>query len=132
MLRGGDTVLHVDDPPIAVEPLAVRAAVAGRPAVVDVDDTEPARRPELDAGAVVGRGRPRRTAVAEHSQWGQLAFWRLHLGVGGRVVERVALPARACELDLFGSGDPLDAEAVGRRPIGRQFAAPNVELVQAV
>ena len=48
---GVDAVLEVDDAPLPVQPLAVRAAVAGRAAVVDVDDGEAATRPELDAEA---------------------------------------------------------------------------------
>src|ERR671911_880375 len=42
-----DVIVDVDDPPRVIQPLPVGAAVAGAAAVVDVEDGEPAGRPEL-------------------------------------------------------------------------------------
>ena len=56
-----DAVLDIDHPPLAVEPLAVRAAVSGAAPVVDVEDREAAARPELDRGAQGVAGRSGRT-----------------------------------------------------------------------
>ena len=50
---GIDTVVHVDDAPLASKSLAVRTAIAGAAAVVHVDDGEPPRGPEL-GGQVEG------------------------------------------------------------------------------
>src|SRR5688500_6489016 len=41
-----DVVVDVDDAPRVIQPLPVGAAVAGAAAVVDVEDGEPAGRPE--------------------------------------------------------------------------------------
>src|SRR5690606_27948382 len=49
-------VLHVHLAPAAVEPLAVGAAVAAGPAVVDVQDREPPGGPERAAGGQAGYG----------------------------------------------------------------------------
>ena len=45
--RRGDAVVDVDDAPLPVEAAAVVAAVAGAPAVVHVDDRDPAAGQEL-------------------------------------------------------------------------------------
>ena len=84
-----DAVLQVDDAPLAVQPLAVGASVAGRSSVVDVDDGETSTRPELRVQAEHRARARRRAAVAHHDQRRQLAFGRGVLGAHGRVEERM-------------------------------------------
>ena len=70
----GDAVVDVDDAPLALEALAVVAAVAGRAAVVDVEDREAAAREQLDASAAKrGRGLRGRAAMARDDERRQLA-----------------------------------------------------------
>ena len=47
VLGAGDAVVDVDDPPLALEPLAVVPSVAGRAAVVDVEHGVAAAREQL-------------------------------------------------------------------------------------
>src|SRR5690606_8034176 len=70
---GGLTVVDVDDAPRAAQLVAVVAAIAGGPAVVDVDDGEPPAGPVLDAQLEHGARRSGRATVDDHDQWGQLA-----------------------------------------------------------
>ena len=71
--RARDAVLDVDHSPLAVESLAIRAAVAGAPPVVDVEDREAAARPELDGRVKGVGGRSGRASVAEDEERGRLA-----------------------------------------------------------
>ena len=46
--RAIDTVIDIDDPPLALEPFSVRAAVARAAAVIYVEHGDPAASPVLD------------------------------------------------------------------------------------
>src|SRR5207302_657126 len=47
--RAVDTVVDVDDTPVAVQSLPIGAAEAGAAAVIDIEHRDPAARPELGA-----------------------------------------------------------------------------------
>src|SRR5262245_1464338 len=74
---GVDTVLQVDDAPQPVQPLPIRAPVARRSAVVDVDHREPTARPVLDADVACRVRAVRRAAVAHDDERRNLPLGRL-------------------------------------------------------
>src|SRR6185295_11956955 len=85
-LRARHAVVDVDDAPLALEPLAVRLAVAGRAAVVHVENGEAPAREQLDARREArerGRGG---TAVARDDERRQLAIGAIEGPAGRRVV----------------------------------------------
>ena len=63
-----DTVLHVGDTPGAVQRLAVRTAVPGGAAVVDVDDSDSPAGPIENAELELAAGLGGRAAVGENQQ----------------------------------------------------------------
>ena len=65
---GSDTVLHVGDTPGAVQRLAVRTAVPGGAAVVDVDDSDSPAGPIENAELELAAGLGGRAAVGENQQ----------------------------------------------------------------
>ena len=71
--RGRHAVIDVDDPPLALERVAVWPPVARRAAVVDVDHRDPPRREERPVERERGRCGRRRAAVRDHEQRRQLA-----------------------------------------------------------
>ena len=105
--RRGDDVVDVDDAPAAGEALAVGAAVAGRAAVVDVDDREAAAGPELARQRQRGVGRAGRAAMARDQQRRQRA------GRPGEVADcaagsrRRARPRRRCRAKLIVSATEM-------------------------
>ena len=117
--RGGLGVLDVDDAPLAAQPLPVQPAVAGRPAVVDVDDPDAAagevrllQVEQADRVARSGRRAPTpRTAGSSPAGAG-------HGRVGRRVDQRVHHAAeRSLELDRRGrrAGTASGSSATSRR-----------------
>ena len=71
-----DVVVDVDEPPRAIQPLPVGAAVASAAAVVDVEDRKSTRYPELVRQAERGLGAAGRSAMTLHEQWWQLTLRR--------------------------------------------------------
>ena len=67
--RGG-TVGHIDNPPLAIEALAVGPAKAGGAAVIHIDHSPAAAGPKLNGQAQAGAGHARGAAVALHQQRG--------------------------------------------------------------
>src|SRR5690606_41113653 len=70
--RAVDAIFNVSDAPVVAEALAVGAAVAGAPAVIDVEDSKAAARPVLAIQAQVGGGRRSWAAVTGHDERRQL------------------------------------------------------------
>ena len=103
--RRVDAVVEVDDPPLPVQPLAVRAPVPRRAAVVDVHDGEAATRPELGAEAEDRRRAPCRPAVALDDERRTLSVRCLEVRVRGRIEERVRGQA-ALRRELDRSAEP--------------------------
>src|SRR5204862_4390077 len=66
--HGVDAVVDVDDAPLSSQALAVLAAVPRAAAVVDVDDSEPPRGPELRRHVEGRRRRRGRSTVAHDDQ----------------------------------------------------------------
>ena len=56
VLGDATTVIHIDNAPPPLQPLAVRPPIARGPAVVYIGHGEPARRPELNVEAKRRRG----------------------------------------------------------------------------
>ena len=100
-LRGGDRVLHVHNAPLTAQPLAVLAAVAGRAAVVHVDDAD-ATAGEVRLVQVEHAGHlPGRTAVHPHDVGRALVVGAARFRVGRRVQLRVHdLAVWSLEVDL--------------------------------
>ena len=116
----GEAVGDVDDPPGALQLLAVGAPVAGGAAVVHVDDADPAAGPVLQPDGEHRHGRPGRAAVDDDEQRRELAVGTL-VRPGGRVVERVrvaglAVPVDGGERHRLGHRDRrrVEAEVAGR------------------
>ena len=82
----------VDDPPIALQPQSVFAAISGAAAVIDVEHREAAAGPILGARAQGRRGGGGRAAMAMHDQRRQLRGCG-EIDVARLVVEAVGLPA---------------------------------------
>src|SRR5215211_2116484 len=103
---GGDAVVDVDDPPLAVQATPVGAAVAGGAAVVDVHHGDAPAGEELVAD-VQGAGDPGGgAAVAGHDQRRPLPLGALGVAVGRRVVQGVGgAAALGGELDRLGHGE---------------------------
>jgi hypothetical protein len=90
---------------LPVQSLTICPPVAGRAAVVDVDDREPAARPELRPEAERRSGVAGRAAVTLHDQRRELALWGDVVGVLWGVVEGVrGQSVLGRELDRLGDG----------------------------
>src|SRR5207247_490757 len=63
-----DAVVDVDDAPLPIQPMAVFPAIAGRAAVVHVEDGEPAAGPDLRPERQAGPCRAGRPAMAGHDE----------------------------------------------------------------
>ena len=106
------------------------AAVAGRAAVVDVDQREAAAGPEVDVQAQARVGRRGGAAVARHDERRPLALRRDEVGMRRRIVEGVrGAPVRARELDRLrsreepGVGQLVDAACEHRVRAAREIDA---------
>ena len=108
-------VPHVDHPPLPLQAFPVVTAVPGGAAVVDVEDADPARRPELVAPVEGAGGERRRTSVRQHHDRGQLARRRRERRIGRRVVPGMDVALGALPGQLPGPRD----EPRFRRPLGR-------------
>src|SRR3990170_1039447 len=102
------TVLEIDDAPLAVEALPVRASVAGRASVVHVDDGEAAARPELHVDAEHRSRVPGRAAMAHDDQRWSFTVRSLVVWIRRCVDERVRSQA--------GLGGKLDGPWHGEVP----------------
>ena len=111
-----DAVVDIDHAPHPLEPLAVRAPVSCRTAVVDVDERESPARPVLVLERIRRPRVPRRAAVAVDDERRLLAGRRLEILVARRVVEGVRrLAAFGRKLDRPGHAEVagLDVRRVG-------------------
>ena len=89
ILRRVDAVIDIDDTPLALEPFAIRPAVARTAAVVHIDKGEATAGEVLDAHAEGRVGRAGWPAVAAHDQRRPIALGRAVVAAGRRVVQRV-------------------------------------------
>ena len=108
-------IAHVHDAPLAVQPLAIGAAIAGAAAVVHVDHGEAAGRPELHFWVEHRVGGAGRTAVAQHEQRRYRAGRRAEAAIGGRIVEGMHRQAGAVEGDGLGHRHEQRVELVVAR-----------------
>ena len=135
---GGDGVVDIDDPPRDRRAAAIRPAVAGAAAVVDVDDRDAATRQQLDAQL---ERRSRRWTSGRHGSGRRAAAARpsgaVKSGFARRVVERVGGPAvgdgnrstRACEKSAGSSRSCVDRRSTpGRRRVPGSKRARTVGL----
>ena len=108
VLRAGDAVVDVDDPPLELEALAVVLAVAGGAAVVDVEHRVAAAGEQLEARREPGEGGRGRAAVARHDERRELAGGTDERAVGRRVEVAEGRPAAGRrELDVLRDRDVL-------------------------
>ena len=112
-----DAIVDVDDPPLAVEPAPVLAAVAGAPAVVHVHDGDAAAGQELPGEIERGQRVRRGAAMRQHDERRAFPLGRDELGVRRRVEQGVRgpLPGRR-ELDRLGLRDRPRVEGDRARP----------------
>ena len=101
-----DAVVHVHHAPLPLQAPAVLPAVAGAPAVVDVEDGDAPAGPVLGAQDEGGGGGGGGAPVALDQERREVAGGRLGVTVGGRVVEGVGrLPPGGGERDGAGDGE---------------------------
>ena len=107
-----DTVLHVGDTPGAVQRLAVRTAVPGGAAVVDVDDSDSPAGPIENAELELAAGLGGRAAVGENQQRRRGPLHADMIGIGRRVIEgmshRITITGR--EGDRLGLDQVTDVD----------------------
>src|SRR6185503_16705152 len=82
-------VFDVNDAPLAIQTLSIRAAVPGTPTIVHVGDREAARRPVLNCDIEPRRRRRRRAAVADDNERRSITAGTGVLGMSRWIDERV-------------------------------------------
>ena len=125
-----DTVLHVGDTPGAVKRLAVRTAVPGGAAVVDIDDSDSPAGPIENAELELAAGLGGRAAVGENQQRRRGPLHADMIGISRRVIEgmshRITITGR--EGDRLGLDQVTDID--GQLASGMHDLASDLRAVE--
>src|SRR5581483_8965793 len=83
------TIIHVNDPPLPLEPFPIRTPITRTAAIIDIEHREAPTRPELRPQVehtICGAGW---SAVTLYKQWWQLACRRFKIGIMRRIIESI-------------------------------------------
>ena len=130
MVRTGDHIVDVGDPPVVIEQLSIGAAKTGAAAVIDVEESEPPAGPKLNRKTECRRCSARRATMTTHNQRRQFTGRCCKIMVCRWVVKTIRRRVSGCrKLDRLRLRQKTRIEVDHARiPQNRVIAGCNVEL----